>query len=188
MEQLGGFVSVAAEALVREWEQAEDGRALDVLPEMMRLGLRIASTSLFGTDISADADSIGHAYRVAFDHVNRKMNDPFLLPLWVPTRHNREVRRSTALLDRVVIGLIESRRRAGPAVNDVLDMLLAARDEAGAGMTDRQLKDEVVTLLTAGHETVGAALSWAWFLLGGHQGVQESLHDEADGHLRGGRH
>jgi cytochrome P450 len=82
--------------------------------------------------------------------------------------------------------LIETRRQSGPAAHDVLDMLLAARDETdGAGMSDQQLRDEVLTLLTAGHETVGAALSWAWYLLGGRPEVQEALHDEAAGVLGG---
>jgi cytochrome P450 len=68
----------------------------------------------------------------------------------------------------------------------MLDRLLAAQDEqSGAGMSDQQLKDEVITLLTAGHETAGAALSWAWYLLATHPDVQEALHDEAHAHLQG---
>ncbi len=184
--KLSAHMVAATEALLRAWAQAEDGRTLDITPEMMRLGLRIASTSLFGTDISGEADAIGGAYRVAFEYVGRKLGDPLLPPLWVPTRRNRQFRRCKAVLDRVVLQLIESRRRNGVAANDVLDLLLAAQDEdSGAGMSDQQLRDEVITLLTAGHETVGAALSWAWYLLGQHPDVQQALHDEVSARLHG---
>jgi cytochrome P450 len=184
--RLGPHVVAAADGLLDEWERAGDGRVLDIVPEMMRLGLRVAGTALFSKDIATDADAIGRAYRVVFAHVSRKMNYPLTPPLWVPTRRNREVVRCKALLDRVVLGLIESRRRGPVGTGDVLDMLLAAQDpEPGTGMSDRQLKDEVLTLLTAGHETAGAALSWAWYLLGQHPEFQRALHDEAAGRLRG---
>jgi cytochrome P450 len=114
------------------------------------------------------------------------MDNPLAAPLWVPTRLNRAYRRGKRLLDGVVLGVIESRRRAGPAADDLLGLLLAARDEeSGTGMTDAQLRDEVLTLLFAGHDTTAAALSWAWYLLARHPEAQESLHDEAAAHLGG---
>jgi cytochrome P450 len=86
----------------------------------------------------------------------------------------------------VVQRLIDSRRRGRPAGNDLLDLLLAARDEeSGTGMSDEQLKDEVRTLLFAGHDTTGAGLSWACYLLARHPDVQEALHDEVAAHLAG---
>jgi cytochrome P450 len=86
----------------------------------------------------------------------------------------------------VVLKLIAARRQSAARADDLLSLLLAAQDaETGAGMTDRQLKDEALTLLTAGHETAGAALSWTWFLLGRHPQVQEDLYDEVRGRLGG---
>src|SRR5262249_6018788 len=94
--------------------------------------------------------------------------------------------RAKRLLDRVVLDLVAERRRAGTRPNDLLSLLLAAQDdEAGSGMSDEQLKDEALTLLTAGHETMGAALSWTWYLLGQHPQVQESVFDEVHGLLLG---
>jgi cytochrome P450 len=114
------------------------------------------------------------------------MDNPLSPPLWVPTRLNRDYRAARALLDDVVFRVIESRRRSGPAANDLLDMLLAARDEeTGTGMSDAQLRDEVLTLLFAGHDTTASGLSWAWYLLARHPLVQEALHDEAAAHLAG---
>ena len=176
----------AAAALVEEWQRGEPARVIDVVPDMMRLTLGIAGTTLFSHDISGDADTLGRAFRVVFAHVSRRMNSQMTLPLWVPTAGNRAVRHAKELLDRVVLEVIEGRRRHGPGPGDLLDLLLAARDdESGTGMTDQQLRDEVLTLLTAGHDTVGAALSWTWHLLGQHPDVQEALADEARGRLGG---
>jgi cytochrome P450 len=184
--KFGPHVVTATDALMDEWDRAGAERTIDLVPEMMRLALRIASTSLFSTDISGEADAIGRAFRVSFAQVSDKMNGRPTPPLWIPTRRNREFRQGKALLDRVVLELIEARRRSRTPANDVLDMLLAAQDEeTGTGMTDQQLKDEVLTLLTAAHDTIGAALSWAWHLLGQHPEIQEALHDEAAGVLSG---
>jgi cytochrome P450 len=177
----------ASAALVEEWQRGESGRVIDIVPDMMRLTLGIAGTTLFSHDISGDADTLGRAFRVVFAHVSRRMNSQMTLPLWVPTAGNRAVRHAKELLDRVVLEVIEGRRRHGPGPGDLLDLLLAARDgeSGGGGMTDQQLRDEVLTLLTAGHDTVGAALSWSWHLLGQHPDVQEALADEARGRLGG---
>jgi cytochrome P450 len=106
-------------------------------------------------------------------------------PLWLPTRRNREFRRAKALLDRVILDLVARRRKEAPK-NDVLGLLLAAQDEeSGAGMNDEQLKDEALTLLTAGHETAGAALSWCWYLLGAHPDIQEQFHAQVAANLEG---
>jgi cytochrome P450 len=176
----------AAETFVREREAAGPGQVVDVLDEMMRLGLRVAGTTLFSTDISNEADAIGPAFRTAFSHISYRMNTPPPVPLWLPTPRNRAFRRAKALLDRVVLEIIEARRKATTRPDDLLSLLLAAQDEeTGAGMTDQQLKDEVLTLLTAGHETVGAALSWAWYLLGQHPQAQNDLADEVRGVLQG---
>ena len=184
--KLGSFMGQAVDGLIEQWSKPGVPNSFDIVPEMMRLALRIASTALVGTDISADADDIGHAYRMAFEYVSYKMNGRLMLPLWIPTGRNREFKRSIALLDDVVIQIIESRRKAQTPINDLLGLLMAAHDEeSGAGMSDQQLKDEVITLLTAGHETVGAALSWSWYLLGQNADVQEALRDEAAGRLQG---
>jgi len=83
------------------------------------------------------------------------------------------------VLDRVVYDIIETRRRPGQQQDDLLAMLLVARDEeTGAGMTDRQLRDEVMTFLLAGHETTAVALTWTWYLLACHPAVAERLRAE----------
>jgi cytochrome P450 len=184
--RLAAPMTVAVENLIRTWEAAPHGRPLDIVSEMMRLVLEIAGATLFGADVAAGAAAIASAERDIFALVRHKMNNPLSSPLWVPTRLNRAYQVAKALLDDVVLRLIDSRRRSGPAANDLLDMLLAARDaESGTGMSDAQLRDEVLTLLFAGHDTTASGLSWAWYLLARHPQVQEALHDEAAAQLAG---
>ena len=186
MSRSAAPMTAAVDGLVRAWEAAPDGRTVDIVPEMMRLVLHIAGATLFGADLGANADALGAAQRDIFALVRHRMNNPLAAPLWMPTRLNRAYRRGKALLDGVVLRVIESRRRRAPAANDLLDMLLAARDEeTGTGMSDAQLRDEVLTLLFAGHDTTASGLSWAWYLLARHPLVQEALHDEAAAHLAG---
>jgi cytochrome P450 len=116
------------------------------------------------------------------------MNSPPWHPRWLPTPANRRFAAAKRLLDRVVLEIIEARRRhpGESGRDDLLATLLAAQDEeTGLGMTDAQLKDEVLTLLLAGHDTVGAALGWTWYLLGQHLDVQERVFDEVHGRLGG---
>jgi cytochrome P450 len=184
--RLAAPMTSAVDDLLRAWEAAPDGRTVDIVPEVMRLVLNIAGATLFGNDLAGDADALGVAQRDIFALVRHRMNNPLAAPLWVPTRLNRAYRRGKRLLDGVVLRVIESRRRAGPAANDLLDLLLAARDEeSGTGMSNGQLRDEVLTLLFAGHDTTASALSWAWYLLARHPETQEALHDEAAAHLAG---
>jgi cytochrome P450 len=184
--RLAAPMTSATDALIRTWETAPDGRTLDLVSEMMRLVLNIAGVTLFGADVGPDADALGAAQRDIFALVRHRMDNPLSAPLWLPTRLNRAYNRGKRLLDGVVLRVIESRRRGGPAANDLLGLLLAARDEeSGTGMTDQQLRDEVLTLLFAGHDTTASALSWAWHLLARHPEVQENLHDEVAAHLVG---
>jgi len=184
--RLAAPMTSAVDGLIQTWETAPDGRSVDMVTEMTRLVLHIAAATLFGADVGPDADAIGTGQRAIFDLVRHKMDNPLTAPLWVPTRRNRAFRSTKGLLDALVLRLIESRRRSGPAANDLLDLLLAAREEeSGTGMSDQQLKDEVITLLFAGLDTTTASISWAWHLLARHQDIQESLHDQVAAYLAG---
>jgi cytochrome P450 len=186
LAKLAPLIVTAAEAFVQQRESAGPDHVVDILDGMMKLALRIAGTTLFSSDISGGADEIGNAYRVAFEFVSRRMNSPKLIPVWFPTTRNRAFGRAKQLLDRVVLDLIAARRTARSRPDDLLSLLLTARDEeTGTGMTDRQLLDEALTLLTAGHETAGASMAWTWYLLGKHPRVQDDLYDEVRGKLRG---
>jgi len=185
LSQLGPLMTEGAEAFVRE-QQNSDGKPIDMVRGMMKVGMRIASTTLFSADISGDADAVGMAYRTAFSHISRRLNSMQLVPNWAPTPANRSFARAKGFLDRMVIELIAARRASAQKPRDLLTMLIDARDQhSGEKMSDRQLMDEVLTLLTAGHENIGAALAWTWYLIAKHPDVQRNLHDELDAQLQG---
>jgi cytochrome P450 len=184
--RLAAPMTAAVDGLIRTWEAAPDGQTLDMVPEMTRLVLHIAGAAMFGADVSRDADAIGAGQQAIFRLVRHKMDNPLTAPLWVPTRRNRAFRSAKALFDAVILRLIESRREGGPAANNVLGLLRAARDqESGTGMSDQQLRVEAFTLLFAGLDTTTAAISWAWHLLARHLDVQEALHDQVAAYLAG---
>lgn len=167
-----------------EW-RSRVGQPFDLVPEMMRLALRIAGRTMFGQESIAAASEIGEAYRFLFSEIGARMNRRFRWPAWVPSPLNQRIKRSKSTIDRLVTAIIADRRK-GPRAGDLLDLLLDARDEeTNEQMTDSQIRDEVLTLLTAGHETVGAALSWSWYLLGQDPAAARRLHEEAASRLGG---
>jgi cytochrome P450 len=167
----------------QQWRPPEG--VFDMHAEMMELTLRIASQTLFGVDAGAQADRVGAALHEVvtifpdvlgpFGAIKRR------LPLR-PTLRFRSARRS---LDAIVLDLIAQRRKtaessdAAKDESSALSMLLASRDEeTGAGLDDAQVRDEVMTLFVAGHETTANALTWTWYLLAQHPHVRERLRGE----------
>ncbi len=177
---LGGTMTAAVEEMSRRWRGFEkSGEPFDIATEMTRLTLQIAGRTLFGVDLGGEAGKVGSALRVAFEHLNYRMSYPWALPEALPTRRNRRFLRARRVLDEVVYRIIRERRGRGADTGDLLSMLLLARDEeTGEGMSDEQLRDEVMTILIAGHETGAAALAWAWHLLAEHPEVEHKLHAE----------
>jgi cytochrome P450 len=164
---------------VRAREGWSAGQVLDVDGEMMRLTLAVVSSSLFGTDVAASADEVREDLASIIALFPR-----FSLPLFgliqkLPLPSNVRFDRAVARLDALVYRLIAERQRDGGDHGDLLSMLLLARDEEGGGrMTDRQLRDEVITLLLAGHETTSNALTWTWYLLSQNEEVEARWRDE----------
>lgn len=177
---LGDTMTAATQRTLGRWREFEKaGRPFDVAAEMTRLTLQIAGLTLFGVDLSDDAGRVGGALGVAFEHINHRMSYPWALPEVVPTRRNRRFLSARRALDGVIYRIIHERRRRDADTGDLLSMLLLARDEeTGEGMSDEQLRDEVMTILIAGHETGAAALAWAWYLLARHPEVERKLHEE----------
>jgi cytochrome P450 len=172
-------------ALLDRWAMAaRDGRPIDAAAEMSKLTLEIVSKALFGTDIGDEADEFADAVTAAITYANHLMNHFMPPPLFVPTAANRHGARAIARVDRVVWRIIEQRRRSATQHHDLLGMLISARDaETNEAMDDKQLRDEVVTFLVAGHETTALALSWAWHLLAQHPDAEQRLHAQVDAAL-----
>jgi cytochrome P450 len=175
-------------SLLREWAEKPAGEVIDIADAMTQLTLKIVSLALFSVDISGESDQLGQALRTALVYVYYRMNTPLALPVWLPTATNRQFHQAKQTLDRVVLDIIRSRRQNPTDQVDLLAMLLACRDaETGEGMSDRELQDEIITLINAGHETTATALAWTWYLLGRHPEVMANLQDEIDRVLSGDR-
>ena len=174
----GRTMTTAAAELADRWD-ADDIRTIDVTAEMTRLTLRIVGETLLSTDVSRDADRVGQALTVALRSANRAITRPIEIPPWLPTPENRRLRRARATLDAIVYGMIDRRRREGSPTEDLLSMLMDARDEeTGARMSDTQLRDEVMTIFLAGHETTAIALGWTWLLLSRYPAIARRVRTE----------
>lgn len=154
-------------ATVADWQaHAKSGQMIDIASEMMKLTLRIISECLFSYDISAQVDEI-------------RENLDVMVTIGKPK--HRKVQDALAFMNRVVYGIIDQRRqRPDDERDDLLNMLLTARYDDGTGMSDQQVRDEVITLLVAGHETTANTLSWLWWLLAQNPHERERLDAELD--------
>ncbi|MGC2695627.1 MAG: cytochrome P450 [Candidatus Angelobacter sp.] len=178
-QQVASFVDTMAgnaQAMLRRWESfAEKNEAFDVVPDFMRLTLNIAAQVLFTTNLEADAESIRRTLDIGRDYSVKRAWSIFPPPLSLPTRRNREYRGALANIHGIIDRIIAERRAVSGRVADLLTMLMEARDDNGAAMSDKQLRDEVITLLTAGHETTTLALAWTCFLIGTRSEVVERM-------------
>ncbi len=182
--ELGTTMTAVAEAAIGQWRSlAREGRVVDIAAEMSRLTLRIVGRALFGLDIADREAEVARAGVAAGDFLEYRFRHPFDPPLLIPLPRHRRFLAARAAFDRIVYDIIAERRRAlaatGAAGEDLLALLLEARDqETGEAMTDQHLRDEVITLLIAGHETTAVALTWTWYLLSRHPRVESELRDE----------
>ena len=172
----GSIMVQSTQQLLGVWSH---GQRRDVQADMMGLTLSIVSKALFGAEVTGEARELGAALAVALAQLDREINGLALLvpPGW-PTPGRRRLARAVARLDRIVFGIIAGRRASGEDRPDLLSILMNAQDDDGRRMTDRQLRDEAMTLVLAGHETTALALSWAWYLLATHPEVDQRLHQE----------
>lgn len=159
---------------------------MDVADAMMRLTLRIVSEVLLGTRTDADASEIGQAVRDSQRYVEAVMSRVVPLPRLLPTRQHRALRRSEETLDRVAYGIIDAHQRSRTSRDDAVSMLLDARYEDGRPLSRERIRNELLTLLTAGHETTANALSWTLMRLSLHPEVGRRLCAEVD-EVLGGR-
>jgi len=173
LQQLAQNMVKHTREMLQQWEHKPGFNLAD---EMMVLTSDIAATSLFGASVQNNLE-IGRALLTAMRYHIQRFNNPFNLPHWMPTPANRRYQRAMQVLDRSVYGMIEQRRRAGQdGQHDLLAMLMEARDEeTGEGMSDKQLRDECITLFAAGHETSANALCWLFYLLDQHPQVQQKV-------------
>lgn len=168
------------------------GEVRNISEEMMHLTLLIVAKSIFSeepAEMVKVAGTIGHAVREMQDVIDTDFEMPWVLPLWWPTEHGRRRRELQKTLHNTIDSLIAKRTATSDGQvddrGDLLSMLLLSKDEDGNGLTPEEIRDEVVTILLAGHETTSNALSWTFYLLGQHPDVAAKLFAEVDSVLQG---
>jgi cytochrome P450 len=153
----------------------QDGEIRDIHQDMMQLTMEIVAKCLFNADVVGEAEEVGKNLTISLEHFNLRAKTMFLLPDNIPTLENTRFQRTVSQLNEVVYGIINQRRNSGEDTGDLLSILMQAEDEDGTKMTDQQLRDEVMTLFLAGHETTANTLSWIWMLLSQNPEVEEKL-------------
>ena len=146
--------------------------------------LEIVARVLFGDDMAADAEEACEAFGVFFEQFDDRFG-LYLIPEWLPTRENLRYRKAIRRLDKILERVFSQRRARGADSGDILSSLLRARGENGVGMSETQLRDEMMTLFFTGHETTALALAWTWYLLAQHPEAEAKLFEEVDRILAG---
>jgi cytochrome P450 len=186
-ETLHGIVahiSDASDRLCASWDELPDGSVVDIDAAMMHAALEVVGHALFGTDLSADADVLAESTLSALEVVVARARVPLTPPQWLPTPANRRLQRAVRELDRAVDGMLAERGDVS-APQDMLDLLIMARDDHGQRLSKEEIRDQIVTFIVAGHETVASALTWAWALLARRPELMEQIHVEAAAVLGG---
>ena len=186
-QRIAAYASVMTDYASLASDRWQDGATIDIHAEMQRLALAIVGKTLFDANVEQESKEIGEALNEVM-HLFDRLTTPFAEVLdKLPLPGNRRMRTATKRLDATIYRIINERRVSGEDRGDLLSMLLHAQDVEGDGgqMTDLQVRDEVMTLFLAGHETTANALTWAWYLLSQHPDVEAKLYEELDSVLHG---
>jgi cytochrome P450 len=181
------FVLVVREGLRDLRQRLPQGGVIEAHHEMTQLTLDVVGETLLGRRLGASAGSSAHAFAEAFEVLARRGELPVALPLWLPTPGNRRLKRALGTLDAIVYGIISAARSVPDGGRPtLLSMLMAARDEeSGEPLSDLELRDEVLTLVMAGHETTALLMTWGFTLLGREPEVVARVRAELDQVLNG---
>src|SRR5215813_465355 len=171
-----------AQRLMENWRAGEER---DMHQEMMNLTLQIVAKTLFNADVTRNAQEVGKSLELLLE-LGADFRRTLFVPHWVLTPTNLRIKREIAFIENILYRIINERRASGWDAGDLLSMLLHVQDEDGSRMTDKQLRDETITLFLAGHETTAASLSWTWWLLAQNPSAEAKLHAELD-EVLGGR-
>ena len=167
--------------MVRGWKQGEQR---DFRQEMVELTLRVVAKTLFDTDLAHDSETIHEAMADIVEALIDHAQTPIPTPRWWPSKRNRRMVRALDAMDGVIDRLVTARRKQNKDRGDLMSHAVFAADEQGR-MSDKQLRDELMTLIFAGHETTAHTLTWAWYLLATHRDKLAKAQQEIDDTIGG---
>lgn len=172
------------ERVIARFHERAGGPPFDLVPEMMRLAFDAVGRTVLGIDIAHEADDVEQAFAEASHLVYERMQSVVKMPEWWPSGRMRRFKLLREQLDALVMRVIERHRQEGEGGKTLLSLLMAARDpETGEGMSDTQLRDELLSFLGAGYETTGDGLCWIFYLLSSAPEVQARLEAEVDAQI-----
>jgi cytochrome P450 len=181
-EKIAGFAQVmtgVAEEIVTDWQSLAKQARIDVAAEMQKATLKIMGLALLSIDLSDETQAVSQALPIVLKYIAEQTQPVRFLPSWLPTGEKHHFQNAIAQFDQVVYNIIARRRQQKKPGEDLLGMFLETYDEeTGEKMSDRQLRDEVMTMFLAGHETSSASLSWTFYLLTQHPQIEADLRSE----------
>lgn len=189
-ERLASFANIMSEEcsdLLEKWKALPNHSVINLSHDMMEMTLNIVCRAMFSLDVNDASEVVNREFNIANEKLIKRMMNPLQLPLWVPTSSNRKEKHAYKAIHEVVAAVIEKRRQGGDKrYDDLLAMLMETKDEdTGEMMSDSQIKDEVVTIFLAGHETTAVALTWLFHCLEENPEVESKLLQEAQTVLDG---
>jgi cytochrome P450 len=184
-ENISDYARIMADSAAAHLSRWHDQQTCNLHHEMADLTLDIVSKSLFGSKRAHDTRAIGTEIAAVMERFFSQAALSFLLPDGFPIPKSPRLLRSRRHLNKVIFSIIRDRRESPAPSGDLLQTLLTAADDEGVRMNDVQLRDEIMTLFLAGHETTANALAWTWYLLAQNPAVERALHDELDRVLDG---
>lgn len=187
--RVGPDTALVTARMIKNWKQKSDGAIVDIDDDMMHAALEIVSRSLFGSDLAGDVEKTAAATLNALDVIVARARTPIKFPDWVPSPNNRKMAKALGQLNGAVSRILKERAASNlqPGVDrevDMLDLLISAHDEDDV-LSNSELRDQIVTFLVAGHETVASSLTWTWWLLGANPEKQAAVIEEVDRVLQG---
>ncbi|MBX3012718.1 MAG: cytochrome P450 [Caldilineaceae bacterium] len=174
------MVDVIDRLLARWQTLAAAGTTVNIDDEMMRLTMSIIGKAMFSIDLSEELTEVGEAFHTAFAFIPDRTMTPFALPLAVPLPSHRRFQHAMQVINDFITERIAEGRQSQGAHNLLAVLLRAQDEETGRGMSEQQLRDEVITLFFAGFETTARSLTWGWYLITRHPLVQQKLEAEVD--------
>ena len=184
-QRVQSYAPLMAELTNRMLDKWKPGSDVDIHIEFSTLTSAIALKTLFDLDDAGDRQRFTETLRLAFNLMSARFRSLVKLPFWLPTPSNRKLHLAVKELHAVVDGFIAAGRARTEPGDDLLSRLVSARDEDGTRMSDQQLRDEMMTLYLAGHETTALTLSWSWYLISQHPQVETKLLAEWNRVLKG---
>ncbi len=180
-----GYAAVMTHAAGRMLDSWKENGERNIHDDLMRVTLEIVAQCLFGAEVTAVAERVGKAMEVVTERFIINASLAVMFSFDIPVRFARREWRAIRELNEIIGGIIRKRRSSDQPREDLLDMLLRVRDEDGNPMSDSQLRDEVMTLFLAGHETTAIALSWACYLVAQNPDIEAKLAEELQAVLGG---